>query len=92
MIFAATALMIFVMPFIASIAGTYDGEAAGALVFYFLPAFFSCACLAVSMFVRGWREARWAHIVLACLFGIPLLVFVVGIIAGIFHVIWRKLF
>jgi hypothetical protein len=71
MFFTLLALAAFAMPFIASATGSYKGGEQAIGSFFFTVA---------SIFVRGWPEARAGYINLACLFGIPLLMFLAAVI------------
>jgi len=83
--FALLALTIFLAPFVATFAGTYEGgaQAWGGFLFYLLIALPACGATGAAIFLRGWRESRVGYIVLGVLFGVLLLVFLVAAVCAL---------
>ncbi len=85
MVFALLALFFLSLPFIASITGTYEGGEQVIFAFFLyglmnLPSLLFCG---LSIVIRGWREARAGYITLGVLWGVPLILLVAGILAGL---------
>jgi hypothetical protein len=85
-LFTALALLVFAMPFVAAVSGSYEGggQAIGAFFFYLLLGIPAFILGSASVLFRGWREARAGYVVLGCLVGVPLLTLAVALLHAVY--------
>jgi hypothetical protein len=92
-VLALIALIAFGMPFLAVGANTYEGgaHAWGAFLLYFLFAVPATLLGGLAIALRGPRNARAVYVTVACLYGVPLVVFIAALFSMIFDGLRHKI-